>query len=196
MGGRCPLFPDGCRPCSFCVNPAAGPPGGDGRRSTRLAEVGGLVHETPHALGDGRDAVSPGESRPAACTSPGLPPVAADQKVRESLLGGGAAGADTAADGAELMHLEVGQQPAGAPPRGTRRAARGRTRSRPCAPDRLPPLRPQLRNGSCGARGCLYDVDRRLRGPGGRGRPADSAVPLGRRPAGPRAKHRHAHRPS
>ena len=42
-----------------------------------------------------------------------MPPVAADQEVRERPFGRGAARPDVAAAGAELIQLEAGQQPAG-----------------------------------------------------------------------------------
>ena len=63
-------------------------------------------------FGDGERCGQSGRIDSRGLHEPGLPPVAADQEVREGLLGGGAPGADAAAAGAELIQLEAGQQTA------------------------------------------------------------------------------------
>lgn len=58
------------------------------------------------------EAVRPGRVDSRGLHEAGLPPVAADQEVREGLLGGGVARPDAIAPGAELIRLEAGQPPA------------------------------------------------------------------------------------
>ena len=71
------------------------------------------VHQIRDPPGDGQRRGQSGRVDSGDLNEARLPPVAADQEVRERPFGRGAALPDAAAPEAELLQLEVGQQPAG-----------------------------------------------------------------------------------
>ena len=69
-----------------------------------------FVHQVRNPFGDGERCGQSPRVDSRRVHEPGLPPVAANQGVREGSIGRGAARPDAAAAGAELIQREAGQQ--------------------------------------------------------------------------------------